>query len=73
MLKTHAIDYFGSQAEIARALEISSAAVAKWGDVVPHTSATALEILSGGGARVDRSLYPELARAEAAEPIAKRA
>jgi hypothetical protein len=63
MLKKTAIEYFGSQAEICRRLEISSAAVAKWGEVVPLESATAIEIHTNGDVPVVRSMYPNLARA----------
>jgi len=75
MLTKTAIEYFKTQAEICRVLGISSAAVAKWGEVVPLESATALEIRTGGDLPVDRTLYPNLARAiEAAEQQpAKRA
>lgn len=64
MLTKNAIAYFGTQAEICRTLEISSAAIAKWGEVVPLESALALEILTAQKLPVDRSLYPKLARAE---------
>lgn len=63
MLKKDAIKYFGSQAEICRQLAISTAAVAKWGEVIPIESALALEILSNNRVPVDRALYPKLASA----------
>ena len=63
MLTKTAIEHFGSQAEICRALDISSAAVAKWGEVVPIEAAMALEILSDKSVTVDHSRYPKLARA----------
>lgn len=63
-MKTQAaLDHFQTKAAITRALGISSAAVAQWGEVVPLESATALEIVTRGQLRVDRSLYPALARA----------
>lgn len=63
-MKTNdAVEHFRTKAAITRALGISSAAVAQWGDVVPLESALALEILTGGELSVDRSLYPNLARA----------
>lgn len=68
MLKKDAIQQVGSQAEIARALGISTAAVAKWGEVVPIESALAIEVHTSGAVKVDRSMYPILARAvDAAE------
>jgi hypothetical protein len=63
MLTKSAIEYFGTQAEICRVLGISSAAVAKWGEVVPLESALALEIRTNKALPVVRSLYPNLARA----------
>lgn len=57
-----ALAHFGTQAAIRKAIGISSAAVANWGDVVPLESAMAIEIASGGAVKVDRSLYPALAR-----------
>lgn len=63
MKTVDAIEHFKNKAAITRALGISSAAVAQWGEVVPLESATALEILTGGALQVDRSLYPSLARA----------
>lgn len=58
-----AIRYFGNQSAIARALDISAAAVSKWGEVVPLESALALEILTARRLRCDRTQYPNLARA----------
>lgn len=58
-----AVHHFGNQSSIARALDISAAAVSKWGEIVPLESALALEILTGGRLQCDRSQYPNLARA----------
>jgi hypothetical protein len=63
MLTKTAIEHFKTQAEICRVLGISSAAVAKWGEVVPLESALALEIRTNKALQVDRGLYPNLARA----------
>lgn len=63
MLTQDAVRYFGNQAAIARALEISAAAVSKWDEIVPLESALALEILTGRRLRCDRTQYPNLARA----------
>lgn len=63
MLTQAAIDHYGDQAGIARALGISPAAISKWGEVVPLESATAIEILTQGKLRVDPMRYPKLARA----------
>jgi DNA-binding transcriptional regulator YdaS (Cro superfamily) len=63
MLTQDAVRYFGNQSAIARALDISAAAVSKWGEIVPLESALALEILSGRRLRCERTRYPNLARA----------
>lgn len=63
MLTQDAVQYFGNQSSIARALDISAAAVSKWGEIVPLESALALEILTARRLRCDRTQYPNLARA----------
>lgn len=63
MRKSSALAHFGTQAAVADALDISRAAVSKWGEVVPFESATALEILTDGAIRVDPTLYPAIQRA----------
>lgn len=63
MRKLAVIRHYGSAVNVARVLDISRAAVSKWGAVVPLESATALEMLSAGAVRVERSMYPALARA----------
>lgn len=61
MLTKTALRHFdGNEAAMARALGISSAAVNKWGDVVPFESATALEILTDGAIKVDPRKYPRI-------------
>lgn len=70
MLTETALRHFKTQSAIARALDISPAAVSKWGEIVPIESALALEIVTHAAVEVDRSLYPHLARAidAASEP-----
>jgi hypothetical protein len=65
MLKSRAVEHYGSQAAVAEALGLSRAAINKWNDVIPLESARALEIRSGGALTVDESLYPALAKAHA--------
>jgi DNA-binding transcriptional regulator YdaS (Cro superfamily) len=43
-----AIDYFGSKIRIAQALDLSAAAITKWGDVVPELRALQLERITQG-------------------------
>lgn len=63
-MRTHdAVQHLGTKSAIARALAISAAAVTQWGEIVPLESALALEIVTQGALAVDRSLYPNLARA----------
>jgi hypothetical protein len=66
MLTRTVIQHFGSQAEICRKLEISSAAVAKWGETVPEGSAYKIESISGGQLKVDPEFYRELKRKRSA-------
>lgn len=63
MRTSDAIAHFGTKAAIARTLHISHVAVNKWGDVIPMTSAKALEIHTSGVLRVDWSLYESTRRA----------
>jgi DNA-binding transcriptional regulator YdaS (Cro superfamily) len=63
MLTSKAIDHFKTKRAIAKALGISSAAVSKWGDVVPVESAKAIEIRTNGELRVDWALYGATRRA----------
>lgn len=57
MTTEQAIAFFGSAANVARALGISRAAVAKWGAVVPEGSAYKMQVISGGKLLVDPSRY----------------
>ena len=63
MNTSDAVQHFGNQSSVARALGISPAAVSKWPPTVPLDSALAIEILTDGALKVDRSQYPGLARA----------
>lgn len=63
MLKSTVLAHYGTQAAVAAALDISRAAVNKWGEVVPLEQARSLEIITGGAVRVDEALYAQIARA----------
>ncbi len=52
MKKTHVIDFFGSQAEVARLLNISESSVSRWPEDVPIEQAWRLERLSKGDLRM---------------------
>ena len=57
MLKTSAILYFGSASALARALDITAAAVSDWGEIVPEGKAYKLQVLTAGALQVDPSMY----------------
>jgi hypothetical protein len=63
MLKDTAVSYFKGVPGVARALDISDAAVYQWPEVVPLESAIALEMLTKGDLPVDRKRYPKIKRA----------
>ena len=65
LTKTAFAHFKDNQAAVARALGVSSAAISKWGEIVPFESATALEILTEGAITVDPQLYPRIASAMA--------
>jgi hypothetical protein len=44
----HAIDHFGSVAELAARLEITREAIYQWGEFVPEPRAYKLHVISGG-------------------------
>lgn len=52
-----AIAHFGSAARVADALGISRAAVSRWGERIPPSSASLLEKLSGGALVFDPADY----------------
>ena len=59
MRKSEAIEFFGSQAAIARALGIEPPSVSLWAeDGVPVLRQLQLEALSGGKLRADPSILP---------------
>ena len=53
MKTTDAIEYFGTQAKLAKALNITKGAVSQWGDNVPAHRALQLEKLTGGALRAE--------------------
>jgi hypothetical protein len=63
MLTKDAIAHFDGAANVARALDVSPAAISKWGSIVPLESALAIEIITHRKLLVDRSKYPRIAHA----------
>jgi hypothetical protein len=57
MLKRTAIGYFKSGRAIATALELSTVAVFKWGEVIPYWAAERCEEIARGEIKVRRELY----------------
>ena len=58
MKKETAAKHFGSASALARALRISTAAVAQWGEDVPPLRQFQLEYMTGGKLRADEKLRP---------------
>jgi len=52
-----AIEHFGSEAAVARALEISRQAVDQWGELVPILTAIEIQRITKDKLKVDPSLY----------------
>ena len=59
MRKADVIEFFGSQAAVARALGIAAPSVAGWGDEVPELRQLQIEALTGGKLRADPSILPD--------------
>lgn len=57
MLKQTVLDHFKTPSNVARALDISPAAVTKWGAVVPYFSAVEIERVTGGALKVCADMY----------------
>lgn len=49
-----AVDYFGTKAAIADALDIKKSAVSQWGDTIPKGRAYQIEVLTGGKLKADQ-------------------
>ena len=60
VLRQTAVEYFGTQAAIAKALDIDPVAVSLWGEgVIPKGRATELHLLTVGQLAYDPSFYPK--------------
>ena len=57
MKKQHVIDHFGSQAETARKLDVSEAAVSRWSDIIPFRRALQVEQVTDGRLTVNLNDY----------------
>lgn len=57
MLKRDAVKFYGSPAQLAKALQIDRSAVFRWSKRVPLLRAMQLEQLSAGRLKYDPSVY----------------
>lgn len=57
MLKSDVLQHFQTASDVARAIEITPAAVCKWGPVVPMFSALEIERVTEGAVKVRHDLY----------------
>jgi hypothetical protein len=57
MLKTDAINFYGSLSELARALGIQKSAISRWKRLVPLKRAMQLEAMSKGKLRLATDVY----------------
>lgn len=57
MLKTSAIEHFGSASHVAAALGITRSAVQQWPELIPPLSAARLERLTEGALKFDPDAY----------------
>lgn len=62
MKKKDVIDHFKSVNATARALDITHAAVSRWGDDVPLGRAYQIEVVTSGKLKVNEKLYKKEAR-----------
>lgn len=57
MLKENCINHFGTQAALAKELNISSPAISVWGLVIPEKQAFRLQMITGGVLEYDQAHY----------------
>jgi len=57
MLKYDCITHFGTQAALAKELNISSPAISVWGSVIPEKQAFRLQMITGGVLTYDQAHY----------------
>lgn len=69
MLKYDCITHFGTQAALAKKLNISSPAISVWGSVIPEKQAFRLQMITGGVLTYDQSHY-QTDQADGSEVVA---
>lgn len=60
MLTKDVVHFFGSKAQVARAIGLTRGAVTNWGKVVPRSSVWRVERASNGKLKGDPSFYAKL-------------
>jgi hypothetical protein len=55
--KIDVIAYFGTGVEVAKILDITPAAVSKWGSIIPELQAMKLERLTNGALKYNPALH----------------
>lgn len=58
MTKTQAVEHFGSQMAIARALGIKGPSVVNWGERIPPLRQLQIERVTGGALKADDDILP---------------
>ena len=61
MLKSDVIKHFGGVGAVAVRLDIKSAAVSQWGEIIPEKQAYRIERLTNGALTVDPANYQKKA------------
>lgn len=64
MLTTEAIEHFGSEAALARALGIKQQSVQDWGEVVPKLRQLQIEKLTDGKLKADPEILGKVVAAQ---------
>jgi DNA-binding transcriptional regulator YdaS (Cro superfamily) len=64
---------YGSQAELARALGVSRAAVNAWGEDVPPLRQLQLQAITNGEIQPDADVYEQISKRHRKEPVREAA
>lgn len=65
MTTNEAIEFFGTRAELARALDIYAGAISQWGDEPPRARQWQLQVLTEGKLKVTKDANPFSGKAKA--------
>ena len=67
--RSEALRRFGTQIELARALGITQASVAGWGENIPRLRQIQIEVITDGELQADASCWPPANNKEEALPL----